>query len=66
MTFYELYNKLSELYPNELKCEWELLDTRKSVVNLIELSRQLGKEVIITSDFYMGREILEKMLLKKG
>lgn len=23
MTFYELYNKLSELYPNELKCEWD-------------------------------------------
>lgn len=57
---------LEEIKQAELKCEWELLDTRKSVVNLIELSRQLGKEVIITSDFYMGREILEKMLLKKG
>ena len=23
MTFYELYNKLSAIYPNDLKCEWD-------------------------------------------
>lgn len=55
-----------ELREAEIRCEGELLDTRKSVMNLIELARHLGKEIIITSDFYMGRDVLGKILAQKG
>ena len=56
----------TELFWAEVECEAELLDVRHSVINLIEMARHLGKEVIITSDFYMGRDVLEKILAKKG
>ena len=57
---------VDEMILTEIDCECELLDTRASVINLMELAEHLGKQVIITSDFYMGREILEKILSKKG
>ena len=50
----------------EIECEVKLLEVRESVLNLIELSRHLGKEVIITSDFYMGKGILLKILSGLG
>lgn len=56
---------IREIKRAEIEWECELLDTRESVINLMELAMHLGKEVVITSDFYMGRDILEKILKKK-
>ena len=50
----------------EIECESKWLSVRESTKNLIELAEHLGHEVFITSDFYMGRQVLWKILKEKG
>ena len=59
-------SELSMMKQTEIEYERGLLVARKSVLNLMELARHLGKEIIICSDFYMGEDILSGLLKEKG
>ncbi len=48
MTFYELYNKLTAIYPNELRCEWD----NDGIMCSYDLNAQV-KNVLIALDVTM-------------
>ncbi len=56
-------NKMKAL---EIEAELKYCKPRQSVVNLIEMAKYAEKKVVCTSDFYMGKEFLLKLLKKNG
>ena len=57
---------IEEIKRAEIELEDEYLSVRKSAKNLLDFARSLGKEIIITSDFYMGESIISPILKKRG
>lgn len=50
----------------ELELETRLLTVHNQMLSVLQCAKKAGKRVIITSDMYMGREILSKILMQKG
>lgn len=50
----------------EIQTEWEALECRNSIKTIYNAVSQLGKEIIITSDMYLSKAFLEKVLIKNG
>ena len=50
------------LRDTEINIETKLLKTRKVVKEIYDLAIASGKKVILISDFYMGKKVLEKIL----
>jgi glycosyltransferase involved in cell wall biosynthesis len=57
---------VEEIERAEIELEDEYLTVRESVKNLLDFARSLDKEIIITSDFYMGESIISPILKKRG
>ena len=77
ITLDEIYNYISkknnintkitnELKQYEIELELKYCYPRKSGKNLFNLAKYLNKRVIITSDIYMPKEIIQKLLQKNG
>lgn len=58
--------RASYLQEVEMQTEWESLECRESVKTVYNAASQLGKEIIITSDMYLPKDFLEKVLIKNG
>ena len=50
----------------EVELELEFCSSRKSVQELYDLAQSYGKKVIIVSDMYLPRSVIEKILHKNG
>lgn len=48
----------------EIDAELEYCRPRKSVVNLINIAKHLNKKIVCTSDFYMDKNFIKKLLDK--
>lgn len=77
ITLDEIYDTISEQYnididalrkveAYELELEERFLSVRKTGKELFELALAVGKKVIITSDMYLPKECIEKVLKKNG
>ena len=55
-----------KLMEEELKLERQLLSVRETGLSLLELARAAGKRVILISDMYMTRSIVNGILSEKG
>lgn len=66
-TSYKLNCQVVELLKKrEIELEISLCHCRQTIRNLFELAKNLGKHVIIVSDMYLEREVIEKILDKNG
>lgn len=64
---YELdKKKLEELKKLEIELEIRFCTRRETAYSLYCLARQLGKKVIVTSDMYLSKEVIQKILEKNG
>lgn len=59
-------NKLEKIKEKELEMELHFCNRRNSGYELYLLAKQLNKRVILTSDIYLPRDILIKILEKNG
>lgn len=50
----------------EVELETRLLTVHKEMLSVLQCAKKAGKRVIITSDMYLGAEILSQILEKKG
>lgn len=77
VTLDEIYSSFSKLFDidtkvldsykhAELDTEYQLLYPRKSVKSIFEAVAKAGKKIIITSDMYLPKEFLQKVLDKNG
>ena len=74
VTFDEIYNEfnnldaqeISDLKNIELECELKCAIPNKPMIDLTSWSKKQGKTVLITSDIYLPRELIEKLLNKVG
>ena len=56
----------TEMKKAEMEAELEFCKPRKSVVNLINIAKHLNKKVVCTSDFYMNKAFIKKLLDKNN
>ncbi len=64
---YNLDNKkLSIIKENEIEMELNFCKRRNSGYELYSLAKDLGKKVILTSDIYLPRNVIEKILNNNG
>lgn len=70
ITFDEIYSQISPEYKDlqqiEADFEAKVLFPRDEVVELFKLAVKLKKHVIITSDMYLPKELIRKILKKNG
>ncbi|PWW08326.1 hypothetical protein DFQ01_10147 [Paenibacillus cellulosilyticus] len=77
ITYDDIYREFSNLYKfsadeiellkqTELQVEYDYLYARKTIREIFHAAIQAGKEVIITSDMYLPKEFLIKVLNKNG
>ena len=59
-------NKLNKIKQLEIELEIRFCAKRETAYNLYELARYLGKKVIITSDMYLSKDVIKKILQKNG
>lgn len=55
-----------EIKEKELEAEQRYLTVRKEVAEAMRYARQAGKKVILTSDMYLGRKQIERLLHLSG
>lgn len=58
--------KLSKMKAIEIEYEIRFCERRKTAFQLYQLAKYLGKKVVCTSDMYLGKDILKKILEKNG
>jgi len=77
VTLDEIYDQIHEDYKfdkalleklKQYECELEIkmCYRREAAFQLFELAKHLGKKIFITSDMYLPREVIEKILEKNG
>lgn len=77
VTFDEIYREFGNLFDvpddvlvalqrEELAIEMQYLRPRKSAKKLFDTAKAAGKRIIITSDMYLSKEFLEKVLAENG
>ena len=77
VTLDEIYEELEELTgwnhesvekikAEELNLELKFCKQRSYAKNLFDLAKYLGKKIVITSDMYLPKSFLEKMLARQG
>lgn len=59
-------NVINYLKTREIELEIQLSRQRKTVKELFELAKDLGKKIIIVSDMYLKKNTIEKILKKNG
>ncbi len=70
ITFDDIYNFIDEKYKNlkskELDFEFQVLQPNNEIKKIYYDSLNLGKTIIITSDMYLSKDVIEKILDKTG
>ena len=57
---------LSKMKEREIELELKLCYRRKTIGELFELAKYIGKPIILVSDMYLPKEIIEKILNRNG
>lgn len=70
ITYDDIYNEIIPEFQKfkniELECERKLLQINPLMKSNYEIAKSLGKEIILTSDMYFNKQILESFLNKNG
>lgn len=70
VTLLQIYEQLDTKYrflmDKEIELETKTLFPNKKVVDIYNFCKRMGKKIIITSDMYLPKNVLENILLKNG
>ena len=60
------FNVCTDLMAEEVRLELQFAEARQSAKELYDVAKAIGKEIIIVSDMYLSRDIIEAILEKCG
>ena len=70
ISYDDIYNEINpqyaELKDKELALEFQVLQPNPEIKEVFDYAIELGKKIIITSDMYLSKSFLEKLLENKG
>ena len=70
ITLDDIYNEIDDNYKDfkqlEINLETQILQQNHEIFEVFEYAKEQGKKIIITSDMYLNKNILENILNLKG